>query len=162
MMNMFLQTFLISPITIYIIIIICKSKIRIAFPFNKCYFSVCLFFQKILLIARKRDSDHGAPQLLLPFLPTPRDAAHLHLPSNHIPHSGGFCYLTGPRTPRGETAHREIFFSHRCVSILTRHQLQQGQIGFKFDFYTTTDTDGWCNLMVNLSKRQMIISNIFF
>lgn len=51
--------------------------------------------------ARERHPDHGAAQLLLPLLPSSRDPAHLHLPSNHFPHSGGFCELPGPRTQRG-------------------------------------------------------------
>lgn len=49
------------------------------------------FLSSLLFIARKRHSDDGAAQLLLPVLPPSRDTAHLHLPSHHIPHSGGFC-----------------------------------------------------------------------
>lgn len=62
----------------------------------------------LLPTARKRHPNDGVAELLLALLPSPGDAAGLHLPSHHVPHPGGFCELPGPRTQRGEGAHFSV------------------------------------------------------
>lgn len=51
--------------------------------------------------AGERDPDHGAPQLLLPVLPAPGDAAGPRVPAAHLPYPRRLRQLPGPRAQGG-------------------------------------------------------------